>query len=568
MMNAVATLLFSPDYLPGALVLGHLLRKIVDKETKLVILIDQSAFNPLHLHLLHQLWDDVRDTQVYLSQLHQKLLNDLKRPELAATFTKVQLWDLPYEKVLYLDADTLPLIGSGSNVTDLLKLNFPAGKILAAPDSGFPDVFNSGVFVLRPNQHDYQSLVSLVCSNDQNISFDGADQGLLNQYFNSDPDWVSQLLQSGDANCSTDQFHAVSNWVKIPFLFNTTPNAQYQYAPAFNHFQTPVSEQYAPDGSKDVLNDGDKTAETSAVDAASAYQSTALSYFLTPLQGNQVKLVHFIGPIKPWKNESSGLFSKWWKEWYEYSNGKLLYETLYRQFYDIKVTALKIPGQEDKEAVSIENYYPALVHSLSLDCENKTFSPADLCDPNNYQQFASEPVNSHSTWDATREQPPNERPDLSSFDADIMAFNSSWDAPSSSSEQETTNSVSDETYLDPLSEPLEVIDQSTSDIQEEFGYHKQQKAERSFEESQDYTPTHYLLERQKDAKNASKINVVVDMVTDIKLEDQQEQLVEAEIKDDIQIAEREVATENVDTGVRKLFPWEFREAKASERCWD
>lgn len=601
-MNAVATLLFSPDYLPGALVLGHALRKIVDKNTKLVILIDLAAFNPLHLHLLRQLWDDVRDTKVYSSQLHHKLVNDLQRPELASTYTKIQLWDLPYEKVLYLDADTLPLIGANSNVTDLLKLDFPVGKILAAPDSGFPDIFNSGVFALRPNQTDYLNLLSLVMSNNKDISFDGADQGLLNQYFNANPDWVSQLLDNKESNVYAGQLCQSSNWVKIPFLYNTTPNTQYQYAPAFNHFQNPTPEQHIPgvnDGTQPDYGSGKISSEHSSSIASAAYHATAFNHFTSFQPGNQVKLIHFIGPVKPWKSESAGLFGNWWKEWYEYSGGKLMYETLYRQFYTITVTPLRIPGQDIEDITYYhEDPVSASQTAATVDLpvyvpEKKILAPADLCDPMNYQQFASEPPVSHSTWDATREQPPLEKPKLSNFDADIRAFNSSWEDHSSQepeaapekhhqppnefaepSKQETIEEfVSGSSPLIVGHEEHELTNQPVESEQheseKEFGYHRDQKPERSFDDSHDYMPTHYLLEKQKEAESAAQAQEITEMAAEMELDEEEEEFVEENVEDEIVVPDDLPEDEPIqDHGFAKLFPWEFREARATTRSWD
>ena len=52
-----------------------------------------------------------------------------------------------------------------------------------------------------------------------NVSFDGADQGLLNQYFNAQPDWVQALLTKHDAtvDLETVSYTQDSNWIKIPF---------------------------------------------------------------------------------------------------------------------------------------------------------------------------------------------------------------------------------------------------------------------------------------------------------------------------------------------------------------
>ena len=62
------------------------------------------------------------------------------RSELGVTFTKLHCWRLTeYRKCVFLDADTLVL----ANIDDL----FDRDELSAAPDAGWPDCFNSGVFV-------------------------------------------------------------------------------------------------------------------------------------------------------------------------------------------------------------------------------------------------------------------------------------------------------------------------------------------------------------------------------------------------------------------------------------
>ena len=64
------------------------------------------------------------------------------------------------------------------NVDDL----FERPELSAAPDVGWPDCFNSGVFVFEPSARTFGELLDLAVTKG---SFDGADQGLLNQYFSS-----------------------------------------------------------------------------------------------------------------------------------------------------------------------------------------------------------------------------------------------------------------------------------------------------------------------------------------------------------------------------------------------
>ncbi len=78
----------------------------------------------------------------------------IKRPELGVTYSKLHVWRLEeYCKCVFLDADTIVL----SNVDEL----FERDEFSAAPDIGWPDLFNSGVFVLKPNAETFTSLTEL-----------------------------------------------------------------------------------------------------------------------------------------------------------------------------------------------------------------------------------------------------------------------------------------------------------------------------------------------------------------------------------------------------------------------
>ena len=128
------------------------------------------------------------------------------RPDLASTFTKVELWRLSqFDHIVYIDADVVALRAPD----ELFRLH---SSFAAAPDVGWTDCFNSGVMSLRPNQGDYYGLLALA---DRGISFDGADQGLLNMHFR--------------------------DWERLSFAYNCTPSGNYQYVPAYKHFASSIS---------------------------------------------------------------------------------------------------------------------------------------------------------------------------------------------------------------------------------------------------------------------------------------------------------------------------------------
>ena len=85
------------------------------------------------------------------------------RPELGLAFFKLKIWTLTqYRKCVFIDSDNLVL----QNIDEL----FERDEMSAAPDIGWPDCFNSGVFVFVPSLDTYQELVRFA---DEHGSFDG-----------------------------------------------------------------------------------------------------------------------------------------------------------------------------------------------------------------------------------------------------------------------------------------------------------------------------------------------------------------------------------------------------------
>lgn len=81
--------------------------------------------------------------------------------------------------------------------------------VSAAPDSGWPDIFNSGVIVLAPpGERGFKEAMGL-------RSWDGGDQGTLNE-------WAGN--QSG---LSPGQGSGKPGWNRLSFKYNVTPSAAY-----------------------------------------------------------------------------------------------------------------------------------------------------------------------------------------------------------------------------------------------------------------------------------------------------------------------------------------------------
>jgi glycogenin glucosyltransferase len=107
--------------------------------------------------------------------------------------TKLHIFRLTqYEKIIFLDADILPL----RPLSHLFTLEH---EFSAVPDVGWPDIFNSGMMVLSPGEDKFNQVMDLVKSRG---SWDGADQGILNEWRGWD-------------------------WNRLSFTYNTTPTAAY-----------------------------------------------------------------------------------------------------------------------------------------------------------------------------------------------------------------------------------------------------------------------------------------------------------------------------------------------------
>lgn len=202
--ESFVTLATNDSYSIGALTLAQSLRN-ANTNRQLTVLITNSVSNAVQTRL-REAFDHVVVVNV-LDSNDSLNLDLLKRPDLGVTFTKFHCWRLTqFTKCVFLDADCLAL----TNVDDL----FEREEFSAAADVGWPDCFNSGVFVYKPSLETYSNLMKFALDYG---SFDGGDQGLLNSFFNT---W-----STGDSSR------------RLPFGYNMTSNVSYSYAPAYRQFK-------------------------------------------------------------------------------------------------------------------------------------------------------------------------------------------------------------------------------------------------------------------------------------------------------------------------------------------
>ncbi|KAJ2455193.1 glycogenin glucosyltransferase [Coemansia sp. RSA 2336] len=201
-----ATLLTTDSYLHGALALAASLRE-TGTSHEIICLVADGQLSNLTLERLELAFDRVVNVPMLQSNDHDNLAL-LGRPDLGSTVTKIGIWSLvEYNRIAFLDADTLVLdsidvlldsatdksvtgtdVAIGHDIRPNGGMQNP-GLLAAAPDLGWPDCFNSGVFVAQPSLETH------------------AD------------DW-------GRADYTR----------RLPFTYNTTPTGFYSYAPAFARF--------------------------------------------------------------------------------------------------------------------------------------------------------------------------------------------------------------------------------------------------------------------------------------------------------------------------------------------
>ncbi|GAA5868169.1 hypothetical protein JCM8547_003367 [Rhodosporidiobolus lusitaniae] len=195
---AVVTFVSSDSYLPGALTSLQSLLDVDDpSKFDTVCLVTPSTVGHRSIQALEKAFNLVVGVETIATESWEEL-KLLGRRDLALTLTKLHLFRLTqYDKVLFLDADTLVL----RPLSHLFDLPYP---FAAAPDQGWPDAFNSGVMLCTPSQETFDALVGMM---KQRGTWDGGDQGLLNDFF--------------------------PNWHRLSFTYNVTPSAYYTYAPAY-----------------------------------------------------------------------------------------------------------------------------------------------------------------------------------------------------------------------------------------------------------------------------------------------------------------------------------------------
>ncbi|KAH9873298.1 hypothetical protein J1614_005696 [Plenodomus biglobosus] len=340
--DVYCTLLLSDSYLPGAAVLANSLRDAGTRK-KLAVLVTMETLSADTIAELKTLYDYILPVE-RMRTPNLANLYLMGRPDLSYAFTKIALWrQTQFRKIVYLDADVVALRA----LDELFDIQ---ASFAAAPDIGWPDAFNSGVMVITPDMGEYWALQTMAATGD---SFDGADQGLLNQYFEHRP------------------------WQRLKFTYNCTPNAEYQWEPAYRYYKRDIS------------------------------------------------AVHFIGKNKPWSGQHAGgsgvygeLLARWWAVHNRHLNRpKAIVQSESGVEGDISNSHTIPTATAQPEASAITTEPPmSEPGELAENIDQGVIEPR----PTSQQRKFSAP---EMEWDATRSEPPTQsRPEAANFPSQTYSF--------------------------------------------------------------------------------------------------------------------------------------------------
>uniref|UniRef100_A0A5F9CQK0 Glycogenin 1 n=1 Tax=Oryctolagus cuniculus TaxID=9986 RepID=A0A5F9CQK0_RABIT len=146
--QAFVTLTTNDAYAEGALVLGSSLTQHRTSQSLAVLTaphVSDTMRKPLDI-----VSDEVTTVDI-LDSGDSAHLTLMKRPELGVALTKLHCWSLTqYSKCVFVGADTLVL----ANIDAVFER-----ELSAAPDPGWPDRLNPGVFVYQPSVETYNQLL-------------------------------------------------------------------------------------------------------------------------------------------------------------------------------------------------------------------------------------------------------------------------------------------------------------------------------------------------------------------------------------------------------------------------
>jgi len=234
--EAYATLITGNDenYILGASVL---IESIHSKDTKrdIVCLVTENVKDELIKLYIEKPYVKIvkveKIKEFWFDTCEYKRTKD-KQKRWGSMMTKLHLWNLPYEKVLYLDTDAILL----DSMDNLKHENF---SLMAQPGRNHKQ-FNAGVMLLKPNKKIFEDLMNYkTLSHPQlykNI-IDCTEQALLNDYFkNYKLLEVARPEKEYERTGKEISMHWITNWCPKPWYGNDFSDCNGYYYKLWNEY--------------------------------------------------------------------------------------------------------------------------------------------------------------------------------------------------------------------------------------------------------------------------------------------------------------------------------------------
>ena len=165
----------------GALVLGSVLKRVDPGRSRTALVYGVSG--DARAALRAGGWAVAEAASFKTHRIDGDAANDLGKAT-AWPGRKLDLWRLPYDKVLYLDADTMLVDHAGTlpkSLAGLWALPLKKGEIGALSNGA--GCFNGGMLLLRPAASTFGAYEAALAQNARKKTCEGHDQPLLNHVF-------------------------------------------------------------------------------------------------------------------------------------------------------------------------------------------------------------------------------------------------------------------------------------------------------------------------------------------------------------------------------------------------
>lgn len=217
----------SDNFIPGVVALYNSVRN-AGCENDFLVLVTDDVTEEARQILAERNLQIVNVEKVFYNGEHKDKILDRygKIDESWKMFTKLNIWkQTKYEKLIYLDADTIVL----ENIDELFDID-QLGAVLGGSQGLNYIGIEAGVLVINPNLDTYNKLVEALESDVYNIKM--SDQSFLNDYFtriesiNHIPEVYNRLYKKNSNPTGAKVFHFNSNkpWISPETLNKSCVN--------------------------------------------------------------------------------------------------------------------------------------------------------------------------------------------------------------------------------------------------------------------------------------------------------------------------------------------------------